>query len=43
MNSVWRPRFGWIAALFVPLLLVASAERRFAELYIPWLEIVEAS
>ena len=40
MNSVWRPRFGWIAALFVALLLVASAERRFAELYIPWHEIV---
>ena len=40
MSSVWRPRFGWVAALFVALLLVASAERRFAELYIPWLEIV---
>ena len=33
MNSAWRPRPGWIAALFIWLLLVAVAERRHAELY----------
>jgi len=40
MTSVWRPRPGWIAALFISLLLAASAERRLAELYIPCLDVV---
>ena len=40
MTSVWRPRPGWIAALFISLLLAASAERRLAELSIRWLDIV---
>ena len=33
MNSVWRPRLGWIAALFVSLMLIATAERRLADLH----------
>ena len=40
MKSVVRPRPGWIAALCIGLLLAASAERRLAELYIPWLDVV---
>jgi hypothetical protein len=40
MTSVWRPRPGWIAALFISLLLAASAERRLAELSIRWLDVV---
>jgi len=40
MNSIWRPRPGWIAAVFISLLLAATAERRFAELYVTWLDIV---
>ena len=40
MTSIVRPRPGWIAALCIGLLLAASAERRLAELYIPWLDVV---
>ena len=40
MKSVVRPPPGWIAALCIGLLLAASAERRLAELYIPWLDVV---
>jgi len=34
MDFVSRPRLRWIAALFVSLMLTASAERRLAELHV---------
>ncbi len=34
LDSIWRFRRGWIAALFISLPLTASTERRLAELHV---------